>query len=211
MGDSAHTFCPLCSSPGRPFFKDVWLECPECRGLFRPREDFPALDEEKARYEEHENDPADERYQAFVSPITACVLRHHAPGDKGLDFGSGTGPVITEVLRQNGYDIEPYDPFFCNRPELLEQQYDYIACCEVIEHFHDPASEFSRLKRLLLPGGRLYCMTALYHEGIDFQNWHYRRDDTHVFIYRRETIEWIARKYDFADVSIEERLIEFTR
>lgn len=210
MGDPSDASCPLCSSPGRPFFEDAWLECPECRGLFRPRKDFPAAAEEKARYEEHINDVHDERYQAFVSPITERILRDHTPDDHGLDFGSGSGPVIAHLLRHEGFTVACYDPFFATRPELLDDQYHYIACCEVIEHFHDPASEFHRLKRLLVPGGHLYCMTALYHEGIDFQNWHYRRDDTHVFIYRADTIEWIAKEYAFSHVSIDERLTVFT-
>ena len=207
---SAHA-CPLCSAPGEPFFEDSWLACPGCLGLFRPASDFPAPAEEKARYEEHENDPKDARYQAFVSPITDRVLLHQVPEERGLDFGSGTGPVITEVLQHNGFDIEPYDPFFCNRPELLDRHYAYIACCEVIEHFHDPAEEFDRLNGLLEPGGRLYCMTALFDKGIDFRNWHYRRDATHVFIYRRETMDWIAAKFGFSDVVIGSRLIVFTK
>lgn len=102
-----------------------------------------------------------------------------------------------------------FDPFFANLPDLLDRTYDYITCCEVIEHFHRPAIEFERLRGMLRPGGRLYCMTILHHDDIDFRNWHYRRDDTHVFVYRRETIEWITRRFDFSNVEIDGRLIVF--
>jgi len=202
--------CPLCSTPGKPFFNEEWLACPRCKGLFRPPSDYPAKNDERERYEEHDNDVHDERYQAFVSPIVKQVLTRHEPSEKGLDFGSGTAPVITHLLRQQGYSMVCYDPFFANLPELLERRYDYIVCCEVIEHFHDPGAEFARLKDLLGPGGHLYCMTMLHHDGIDFQNWHYRRDPTHVFIYREETIQWMADRFNFADVSIEGRLIVFS-
>ena len=199
--------CPLCTAPGSPFFEDAWLQCRECKGLFRPPHDFPSASEEKARYEEHLNDVQDERFQAFVRPITAKVQRDFTPADKGLDFGSGIAPIVRHVLTESGYTIEAYDPFFAPHPERLDRSYDYITCCEVIEHFHHPAREFERLKAMLKPGGKLYCMTMLHHDGIDFQNWHYRRDDTHVFIYQRETVEWITERFGFADVSIEGRLI----
>jgi len=31
---------------------------------------------------------------------------------KGLDFGAGTGPVISKVLKDKGYCIAQYDIFF---------------------------------------------------------------------------------------------------
>ncbi|MGB0651272.1 MAG: methyltransferase domain-containing protein [Rhodothermales bacterium] len=203
--------CPLCGHAGSAFQDGEYLSCPECGGLFRPRAAFLPATEEKARYEEHENDVLDDRYQAFVSPIVDAVLRYGRPTDRGLDFGSGTAPVIAHLLREHGFDIACYDPFFSNTPGLLEHTYDYIVCCEVIEHFYDPAAEFERLHDMLLPGGRLYCMTMLYHEGVDFPNWHYRRDPTHVFIYREETILWLAQRYGFSSATIDGRLIVLQR
>ena len=203
--------CPLCQHIGTPFEDGAFLQCPECLGLFRPPDAWPSAHEEKARYEEHNNDVHDKRYQTFVSPIVDAVRHHHGPQDAGLDFGSGTAPVIAHVLGQEGYNVACYDPFFAPYPALLDKTYDYIVCCEVIEHFHDPAAEFARLRRLLRSGGRLYCMTMLHDDGIDFQNWHYRRDPTHVFIYRRETLRWIGARYGFSKVRIEGRLITMQR
>lgn len=175
--------------------------------MFRSRRVLPAAAEEKARYETHNNDVNDPGYRRFVSPITAAVMRDFPLGSLGLDFGAGTGPVTSEVLKEAGYEIRQYDPFFHNHPDLLEQRYDYIVCCEVIEHFHYPAREFALLRRLLNPGGVLYCMTHIYHDGIEFCNWYYQRDPTHVFFYRRETLEWIARHYAFAGIETNNRLI----
>ncbi len=203
--------CPLCAAQGKPFYEAIWLICPECGGLFRPREYFPSPEEERLRYEEHLNDVHDPRFQAFVAPIADRVLADFSPEDLGLDFGSGVAPIVWHVLNEAGYTISTYDPFFAPYPERLEKEYAYITCCEVIEHFHRPAEEFERMKSLLRPGGRLYCMTMLYHEGIDFLNWHYRRDDTHVFIYQRKTIEWIAERFEFSDFEIAGRLIVFTK
>lgn len=202
--------CPLCSHQGEPFYLDRFFECPQCAGLFRPQQSYlnPAL--EKARYEEHENDVQDARYQQFVKPITDIVQQNHGVKSHGLDFGSGTAPVISKVLTDAGYTLNQFDPFFANDKRVLEQKYDYIVCCEVIEHFHRPAEEFAKLKDLLNPGGLLYCMTLLYHDGIDFPNWHYQRDDTHVFIYQKETLEWIRSTIPFTGIQIEGRLITFS-
>ena len=67
----------------------------------------------------------------------------------GLDFGAGTGPVISKVLKDNEYKIKQFDPFFHNYPELLKEKYDYIVCCEVMEHFYDPAKEFAGIDEQL--------------------------------------------------------------
>ena len=107
------------------------------------------------------------------------------------------------------FKIKAYDPIFHKNPKLLDEKYDYIACCEVIEHFYNPKKEFALLKKLLLKGGRLYCMTEIYDQNIDFGSWYYKNDPTHVFIYQRKTIDWINTEFGFSDVNINGRLITF--
>ena len=146
--------CPLCNSTADIFYefkKQLYFQCVNCRAIFMAENLRPNPESEKSRYEEHINDVNDEGYQRFVSPITEGIMHDFKPGNKGLDFGAGTGPVISKVLKDNGYSILQYDPFFHNHPELLEQKYDYIACCEVIEHFYNPKKEFVLLRKLLRP------------------------------------------------------------
>lgn len=165
---------------------------------------------EKLRYEVHENNVEDKGYQNFVAPITSAVMKDFTQEDKGLDFGAGTGSAISKVLEDNGFNILKYDPYFHNYPQLLEQKYDYIACCEVMEHFYTPKNEFFLLHDLLKKNGKLYCMTHLYDDNIDFKAWYYKNDQTHVFFYHDKTIEWIRKEYGFTYVSINKRLITFT-
>jgi len=162
---------------------------------------------EQARYEEHHNDPNDPGYQKFVSPITEYILDHFNKESLGLDFGSGTGPVISKVLTDHGYLISKYDPFFSPDTSVLQKKYDFIACCEVIEHFHQPEKEFNLLYKLLRPNGILLCMTRLYNKSIPFKNWYYRRDPTHVFIYQSKTISYITNQFGFKNGQVNERLI----
>jgi len=204
--------CPLCTAPSHIFYENknqLFYQCDNCEGIFINKNLRLKSKEEKTRYETHNNDVFDERYQKFVSPITKAILDNFSEDNSGLDFGAGTGPVISKILKDNNFNIKQYDPFFHKNPELLVQKYDYIACCEVIEHFYDPTKEFALLKKLLIKGGRLYCMTELYDQNIDFSKWYYKNDPTHVFIYHKRTIDWINNKFGFSNVKINGRLITF--
>lgn len=160
-------------------------------------------------YKQHNNDVTDVRYQNFVSPIIAAVKNFYSTDSLGLDFGAGTGPVVSKILDDNGYTIKQYDPLFHNDTNVLKLKYDYIVCCEVIEHFHYPRKEFDLLKKLLKPKGHLYCMTHLYSREIDFSNWYYKNDNTHVFIYQPETLMKIKDIYNFFSLTKEGRLATF--
>ena len=80
---------------------------------------------------------------------------------------------------------------------------------EEVRIFHNPKKEFILLKKLLLENGKLYCMTDVYNEDIDFHNWRYKNDQTHIFIYHEKTIHWIKEQFGFLNVTIEGRLITF--
>jgi SAM-dependent methyltransferase len=167
------------------------------------------FDNEEKHYRFHNNDANDKGYQNFVSPITSAIQQDFNTKDTtGLDFGSGTDSPIFKILKDN--KIKQFDVYFHNHLSLLEKQYNYIACCEVVEHFHHPDKEFQLFKKLLLPKGKLYIMTHIYDTKIDFSSWYYKNDHTHVFMYQRETMEWICKTFGFSEVKIENRLIVFS-
>jgi 2-polyprenyl-3-methyl-5-hydroxy-6-metoxy-1,4-benzoquinol methylase len=204
--------CPLCNSTATLFCdkpKHLFYKCKTCEGIFRPKHTFLTAEGEKEHYEKHNNDVFDERYQAFVSPIVEAVLHDFSSEAKGLDFGSGTGPVIAKMLIDKGYQVKNYDLFFANEPSLLNEKYNYVSCCEVMEHFHQPYKEFELLKSLLLPNGKLYCKTEVYTNQKPFENWYYKDDFTHVFIYQPKTLEWIKEEFGFSNLIIKEKLIVF--
>jgi 2-polyprenyl-3-methyl-5-hydroxy-6-metoxy-1,4-benzoquinol methylase len=204
--------CPLCNSISTLFCekpKHLFYNCNTCEGIFRPKHTFLTAEEEKEHYEKHNNDVFDERYQAFVSPIVNAVLQDFSPEAKGLDFGSGTGPVIAKMLIDKGFQVQNYDLFFANEPSFLNQKYDYVSCCEVMEHFHQPYEEFELLKSLLLPKGKLYCKTEVFNNQKPFENWYYKDDFTHVFIYQPKTLEWIQKNLRFSKVFVYDKLIVF--
>jgi SAM-dependent methyltransferase len=201
--------CPLCNSNSEVFYKDEFYKCSCCGGIFRPFEKLLDNEKEKERYESHTNDSDDLGYQNFVSPITNCVLKEFSKNDIGLDFGCGKDSPIVKILRNNEYKIFEYDPYFFDDKNALEKKYDYISCCEVIEHFYNPKKEFELLKKLLKNGGILYLMTGIYRDNIDFKKWWYKNDLTHVFIFQEQTFEWIKKEFDFKNMEIEKNFIKF--
>lgn len=205
--------CPLCTEVGVLIYKNknkYFYKCKNCLGVFSDEFSKPNLEEEKLIYTQHKNNVDDINYQKFVSPITLNILKEFSSISRGLDFGAGSGPVITKVLSDKNYTICSYDPIFHQNKELLNKNYDYIASCEVIEHFHYPYKEFKLLKSILNLGGKLYCMTEIYNDSIDFSSWYYKNDPSHVFFYTKSTLEWIKEEFGFVDVKIEGRLIVFS-
>jgi len=202
-------FCPLCHCVGEPFYRNLFFVCSSCFGIFKAKKFLLNKKDEQARYKNHHNDIFDPNYQKFVAPITSNVLKNFTKQSLGLDFGAGTGPVISKILQDQGYTLNQYDPFFINTPKVLELKYDYIVCCEVIEHFYHPEKEFRLLKNRLQPNGHLYCMTHIYNPKIDFENWYYKNDPTHVFIYQEATLIWIKNNFNFTSITIDNRLILF--
>ena len=94
--------CSLCGSLSPIFFQSKdqkFFNCPQCHGIFTSQYLLPNSKTEIDRYKTHNNDVNDPRYRKFVSPITNGIQIHFDKHHHGLDFGSGTGPVITKVLR----------------------------------------------------------------------------------------------------------------
>lgn len=197
--------CPLClgdelSIKHKKNSGEVYWDCLNCHLIFLDPTHHLTPDKEKAHYQTHNNDVTDVRYQKFVSPIVDYVTENISVDTLGLDFGCGTGPVITAMLREKGYSLKLYDPFFCDDLSALTYRYDFIVTCEVIEHFYSPMDEFNKIKFLLKPSGTVVMMTDVYNDEIDFPGWYYHRDPTHVCFYRKETFYWIAKNFGFNDV-----------
>ncbi len=191
--------CPLCRSGGTGVIlnensKD-YLLCGECGLVFVPERYHLDPEAEKARYLTHRNSPGDEGYRNFLSRLTGPLAGKLSAGAEGLDYGAGPGPTVSVILGEMGFKAGNFDPFFHPDYEALSRTYDFVACTETAEHFRRPGKEFERLDSLLRPGGLLGVMTQMPLSLDTLSGWWYLKDDTHVSIYRRETMLWIARKF----------------
>jgi SAM-dependent methyltransferase len=205
--------CPLCFTESE-FFRRArerdYFRCPNCKGVFMSPKYFLSAEDEKARYETHNNDVDDPGYQNFVRPLVDAVIMDFPKRSHGLDFGAGTGPVLSNMLLEAGYEMTLYDPFFHPNDEALKKQYDFVVSCEVIEHFHHPAREFELLRRLLKPGGKLYCKTDPFTSEIDFEKWYYKNDPTHVFFYHDASCRYIKTQFHFSHFAQNGRVLQFS-
>jgi mutator protein MutT len=191
--------CPLCGRTVDTVLfakKEVqYYSCVECGLVFMDPAHLPSIDEERERYLQHNNDPEDDGYVTHLMDIGERVCSAVNADASGLDYGCGTAPVLACELEKRGLQCVSYDPLFANNTDLLRARYDFITCCEAIEHFHRPAVELIKLRNMLKDGGVIGFKTSLIEDGIDYQRWYYANDPSHVIFLRDKTIDWIASEY----------------
>ncbi len=206
--------CILCKGTAL-FFKEAheikYYQCKNCGSVQMDPQFYISLHAEESRYLTHNNDVDDPRYQNFVSPITKRVLQDFNSSKTGLDYGCGTGPVAASELFKKDFKVALYDPFFKPDKTPLSKTYDFIICCEVMEHFYNPFQEFQQFYELLNPGGKLYCKTSLFSEEVNFDKWYYKDDPTHVFFYTKESLTWIKKKFGFQKLEVLPKVIIFSK
>jgi len=203
-------YCSLCNSETKHFLtfrKKDYHKCSNCDAIFMLPEFFVSLETEKNRYELHSDGSDNPGYLSFIKPITDYVKNNFTTQDKGLDFGAGHSVVIADLLNRSSLNVKIFDPFFHNYQELLNDKYDYIIACEVVEHFHNPLKEFTLLYSMLNPNGKLIIMTDPLRETTIFSNWYYKNDETHVFFYSLKTFQFIKENFQFKELMINDRLI----
>jgi len=193
--------CPLCGINPESWV-DSFFRCPQCHLTFQASYMLPEIEKEKARYKLHKNNIDDSGYVSWLNDfLEKTVIPFSDKGTKGLDFGCGPGPVLSQLMKRKGFNWYEYDPLFYYT-EMPENNapYQLITLTEVVEHFHRPSLEFKRLFDLLAPGGYLSIMTNFSHyweNPDDFLNWWYVKDFTHVSFYRESTFKWIASHWGF--------------
>jgi SAM-dependent methyltransferase len=193
--------CPLClgtSVPHAHLHGRQLHQCSDpggCGLLFVDPAHHLDSENERARYETHQNDPADPRYRAFLGQATEPLLARLWPGATGLDFGCGPGPTLSRIMAEHGHPCRDYDPFFAPDEGSLAETYDFVTCTETVEHFQDPRAGFMTLASLLRPDGWLVVMTQCVPDPREraLGDWMYLRDPTHVAFFREETLAWIGR------------------
>ncbi len=189
-------FCTVCKSENIKWIstinqRDYW-SCSVCEAKFLDSKYYIKSKEEKKHYLKHNNSIDDDQYINFLSKLINPLKKIISFDDIGLDFGCGYAPALAKILRDNGYKIEIYDPFFFPNQSVFNRKFNFITCSEVVEHFFKPYEEFNKINNLLCKNGVLAIMTSILTEDICFENWYYRRDPTHVVFYKKKTFEILA-------------------
>lgn len=151
-------------------------------------------DQEKKEYSFHQNNFENEGYvNMFRDFIETAIRPYKAEIKTALDFGSGPGPVLAELLRREGFNVDIYDKHFAPEKVYLNKKYDLITATEVFEHLKDPVATLKLLKSRLNKNGIIAIMT-LFHPNDEehFKKWWYRRDSTHISFYTPRTFKLMA-------------------
>lgn len=191
--------CRVCSNQSiETVGQNRWRKfcyCEKCGLVFIPEQYWINVEEEKKRYEQHNNTPENEGYVKFLKQIVevVCNIRNPSSSPRILDFGSGESAVLTNLLTENGFDCTAYDPLFDINIDDDGSHYDIIILCEVIEHLRDIEGEMNKIKNLLNKDGVLIIRTRLYPSAGNIESWWYAQDKTHINFFARRTINQIAR------------------
>lgn len=205
--------CPLClrSEPQcvqGPDARRYYL-CHTCTLIFVDPAQRLSPDEERARYMLHQNSRQDRGYVAFLNQLLRPLLPYLGEGARGLDYGSGPVPVLSQLAQEQGIACDEYDPFFTNGP--LYPPYDVVFASECFEHFHHPAEEMAHILTLLKPGGLLGIMTERWTTLAAFAVWYYVQDPTHVVFYHADTFDFLCNRFGLASVWQDERRVTILR
>jgi hypothetical protein len=193
-----HMTCPLClvsdqitdvsGADGRRYYL-----CHSCSLIFVDPCHHLSPEDEKARYVLHENSIEDAGYVRFLNQVLHPMLPYLDRTMRGLDYGSGPGPTLSQLVRLEGIACEDYDPLFADRP--LQPPYDFIFATECFEHFYSPNRDIRRLCTLLRPGGLLGVMTERWATLEQFATWRYTRDATHTSFYHENTFRFLCDRF----------------
>ena len=198
MNETANK-CPLCGSQETTLFhKDryrTYFMCPGCGLVHVPKQYHLSHEKEKHRYDLHNNDAEDEGYRRFLDKLVSPLVDRLNKGAEGLDYGSGPVPVLSEMLSERGFKMALFDPCYAGDRSVLERNYDFLTCCETVEHFADPEKEWKNMVGLVKKGGWMGIMTQMQESVDDFARWHYINDETHICFYSESALKWIAGKY----------------
>ncbi|MTI67431.1 MAG: class I SAM-dependent methyltransferase [Firmicutes bacterium] len=211
--------CPLCltednlllyKADKRSDFREFY-NCRNCDLVYVGENFYLSKQQEKERYKSHNNDPYDEGYRNFLNRLLSQIKPFLNKDMEGLDYGAGPGPCLSIMMKEEGYKVDIYDPFFHPSKEVLNKRYDFITSTETVEHFYNPRLEYNKFQNLLKSGGFLGIMTSMLDDWSKFSNWHYHIDPTHVVFYSKETFKWIAREYDWEVIFPRKNIIIFKK
>ena len=193
--------CTVCKNNNIEFFLNVrgldYWQCPFCKAIMLNPIQFMSSNKEKKHYLKHNNEINDIRYRTFLYNLIEPLKDKISVNDIGLDYGCGYAPALADILIKEGFNIELYDPFFFKNENIFFRKFNFVTCSEVVEHFFKPYEEFNKIDGLLAKNSWLAVMTSFMTEDYLFENWHYRRDPTHVVFYKKITFEIIAYQRDW--------------
>ncbi|MBR9728617.1 class I SAM-dependent methyltransferase [Shewanella intestini] len=195
------TLCPLCTHQANFFIQDkkrAYYLCPHCGLVFAAPNSHVLPNIERQRYARAQEISKQKSLSQFIFPLLEHIAQQQPNQTlSGLNFGRVLDSNSLEQITQAGHILNQYDPFFAANQEVLNQQYDFVCCYRVFEHFRSPQKEWRLLSQLVRPNGWLAISTPLLNNLQQFEKWHYKTNPTHVSFYQQLTFEYMATNASF--------------
>jgi len=194
--------CPLCNSVTKLYTSlrnaKNYFRCEVCFLIAMDRNQILDIDEEKKRYDFHENDLNDNRYKNYIENKLELIFYPYCDNKKNvLDFGCGKDEPIKKILGNGNFIVDSYDKFYFPDKVWENKKYDAILMIEVIEHLLNLKDEIERILNSLNGNSILGISTEFYPvDKNEFENWWYIKDLTHVSLFSIETFKFIANEYN---------------
>ena len=192
--------CKICSSQTERLWdkkKDImYHRCVSCGFIFLDESAIVDRVLEKKHYEKHNNSfkcigyvkMFDEFIFKSISPLLSTLKTV-------LDFGCGHTPVLAELLKRKGLEVDYYDFYFFPNEMYKNKQYDLITSTEVFEHLKEPKEVLKTLVNSLNDNGYIILMTQFPpSDDEEFLKWWYRRDITHISFFTPKSFEIMAEE-----------------
>jgi len=171
----------------------LYYHCSNCEYIFKHPSVYKEINDQKERYDLHENEDDNEGYRAYFKRFLDFVLSLVQKPKNALDFGCGKSTLLASMLQEEGIDCDYYDPLY--HPDGLDEdkKYDLIVSTEVFEHLQQPKEVFESLLKRLNSGGYLAIQTEFHpNEMGPFMHWYYTQDPTHIVFFTVETFEVLS-------------------
>ncbi|MDF1879709.1 class I SAM-dependent methyltransferase, partial [Sulfurimonas sp. MAG313] len=157
---------------------------------------YQNLEQQKERYNLHENNAEDEGYRAYFQRFLDFTLPQTKDVKSALDFGCGRTSLLATLLEKEGIKCDYYDPIYHPNTLSDSKKYEFIVSTEVFEHLHQPKVVFEDLVSRLEEGGVLALQTEFHSNKYEtFKKWWYPQDPTHIVFFRAKTFEVLAEMF----------------
>ena len=187
--------CKICNSETsnmRDSKKNLdYYRCIDCGFIYLEDASIVDKEREKAHYDKHENSFESLGYvKMFETFIDKAIEPYLENIESALEFGCGAGPVLAELLRRKGLEVDQYDLYYFPKKVYEGKKYDLITSTEVFEHLKEPTAILQTLVNSLSNNGYIILMTQFPpSKDRDFLDWWYRRDITHISFFTPKSFE----------------------
>ncbi len=200
--------CLVCASSNLRLLetkRKKFFRCASCGFSFLHPDFLPSEEAAFNRYKKHHNNEDDEAYKQFLSKIIGRALFYADKAESVIDWGSGPNPLASRLLREKGFSVFSWDPYFSFSEKPEKAFYDLALCIETAEHFFYPKKDFAAFFETVKPGAFAIIHTHLALEEDDdaFLRWWYTEDITHVSFYSKRSLELLACMNDAELIAVE--------